>query len=141
MIQLLFVIPFLDAAGNIIQTDPPTITPNFIECISSATYSKNLSRQLMVLIAAHLAEKDRKSRDFILRIDDPPSINHLFMSYFISAYFPSLFPSKIMDTLKSTFILFSWTPPPLSTDKYYQLHLRNYSDNAVDHMLEQPETK
>ena len=141
IVQLFFNIHLLDAAGNVIQLDPNTITPNFLDCISSTTSFKDLSRQLMGILDAHLAEKDRKSRDFILRVAELPPINHVLTRYFIDTYFPSLSLSKILGSLKSTFDFLSWTPPPLSTDKYYQLHLRNTYDNAVDQMLEKHETK
>ena len=90
----------------------------------------------MNLLDNHLAKKEKKSRDFILRVADSPSINHALMSYFIGAYFPSLSFSKIMDSLKSSFTLFAWILPPLSTDKEYQLYLKQISDNAANQMLE-----
>ena len=129
MVQRLFAILLLDAIGNFIQLDPPTFTPNFIEYIFTTTSSKDMSRQLMGILDAHLAEKYKKSKDFILRVADPPSINHALMSYFIEAYFLSL--SKILDSFKSTFALFACTPPPLSTDKDYQLHIRQTSDRKT----------
>ena len=63
------------------------------------------------------------------------------MIYFIGAFFPYLSLSKILDSLKSNFTLFAWNPPLLSSDKDYQLQLRQTSGNAADRMLEQPETK
>ena len=71
----------------------------------------------------------------------PDFLNFPIMSYFVDACFPSLSLSKSMDSLKSSFTLFAWTPPPLSVDIEYQLHLKQASENAADQMLEQPETK
>ena len=78
----------------------------------------------MELLDFHLDEKDSKSRDFILRVADQPSINHALTSYFISTYFPPLYLSKSLDSLKSNFTFFDWNPHSLSTDKDFQLYLR-----------------
>ena len=64
--------------------------------------------------------------------------------YYILHYivvFPSHSLSKNAETLKSTFNLYSLTPPPSSSDKDCLSHLRATNDNDADFLLEQPETK
>ena len=140
MVRLLFPSLFLDAADNISQLNPPTLTPNFIKRISFATLSKDLSRQLIELIDAHPAKSIRRvgilSSEFLIHHQ---LIMHSWVTSLELSSRPS--PSPKSWTAWNSFTLFTWTPSPFSTGKEYQLHLRKKLDNEADHMLEQPETK
>ena len=140
MIHLLFAVPVLDAAGNVVQLDPPTLTEDFLAAVEECSSTKELSREMMKILDANIQESEGKSRDFLLRSVDPPSINHALMSYFIGGCFPSSGFSKNLEIIKSAFTIFAWTPPP-TDNKSYQDHLRATTNNVADELLEQPETK
>jgi hypothetical protein len=125
----------------VVDLTPPTLTDNFLEAISTSSSTKDLSRNLISILQVDQEDRDFKSGDFILRAADPPSINQAFMTYFIGACFPSHSLPKNLETLKSTFNLYSLTPPPSSSDKDYLSHLRATNDNDTDFLLEQPEAK
>ena len=75
---------------------------------------------MMKIFDVNIQESDGKSRDSPLRSVDPPSINHTLMSYFLGSYFPTHSLFRNAETLKSTFTIYSLTPPPSSTNKDYQ---------------------
>ena len=89
MIHLLFAVPILDAGGNVIQLDPPTLSEDFLAAVEECTSTKELSREMIKILDANIQESEGKSRDFLLRSVDPPSINHALMFYFIGRCFPT----------------------------------------------------
>ncbi len=64
MIRLLFAVPILDAANNVIQLDPPTITEDFMAAVEESSSIKELSRVMIKILDANLPETEGKSRDF-----------------------------------------------------------------------------
>ena len=124
-----------------VEIQTPTLTDSFLETLSTSSSNKELSRSMIAIYQSQISDRDNRSRDFILRAADPPSINHALMSYFLGACFPTHSLSRNAETLKSTFTIYSLTPPPSSTNKDYQNHLRSTNDNEADFLLDQPETK
>ncbi len=92
---------------------------------------------MIKILDADIQESESKSRDFLLRSVDPPSINHALMSYFIGGCFPTNRFSKNLEILKSSFTIFTRTPPP-TDNKVYQDHLRATTNNVANEFLDQP---
>ena len=139
-VQLLFAVPILDAAGTVIQLDPPTLTEDFLAAIDESSSIKELTREMMRIMYSKVQETEGKSIDFLLRSADPPAINHALMGYSIGSSFHSIGFSKNKEKLKSSFTMFAWTPPP-QDNKVYQDHLRETTNNIADKLLSHPEFK
>ena len=125
---------------NVIQLDPPTLTEELLAAVAECSSTKELSREMMKILDANLQENEGKSRDLLLRIVDPPSINYALMSYFIGGCFPSNSFSKNLEIIKSAFAIFAWTPPH-NDNKVYQDHLKATINNVADELLDQSKAK
>ena len=95
---------------------------------------------MIKILDTNLQETEGKSKYFLLRSVDPPTINRVLISYFTGACLPSIGLSKNIEILKSTFTIFAWNPPP-KDNKVYQEHLRSTTNNDADKLLSQPESK
>ena len=54
--KLLVPVPVLDATGNMLQLDPPTLTEDFVAAVENVGSIKELSRELMRVLEENLLE-------------------------------------------------------------------------------------
>ena len=69
MIHLIFTVPILDAGGNVVQLDPPTLSEVFLAAVEECT--SELSREMIKMLDANIQESEGKSRYFLLSNVDP----------------------------------------------------------------------
>ena len=83
LVKLLFAVPTFDAADDLMMVTPESLSSSLKDSLTTTISIKDLSRDI-ISILAHLFDTEcTQSRDFLLKAADPPVINHALIGFFV----------------------------------------------------------
>ena len=140
ILRTMFAIPIFDAEGDIAGLEPASLVDDLLGVITTSTTNNCLSWSIIVYFNT-LIESEEKLGDFLIKLANPPLLNHAILGYFIGKNFPNLPIHNMLDTLKTSLIILALTPPRISQSFEFNEHVRLTEVNTAGFILEEPEHK